>query len=71
MTVMDFAREILRLTGSPSKIVHRELPEDDPKVRQPNIARAREVLGWEPKVALADGLEKTIAYFRDKVARPS
>ncbi|HSO24433.1 MAG TPA: UDP-glucuronic acid decarboxylase family protein [Chondromyces sp.] len=63
MTVLEFAREIIRLTGSKSEIVFTPLPEDDPKVRQPDISLARRVLGWEPKVSLADGLEETIAFF--------
>jgi dTDP-glucose 4,6-dehydratase len=57
MTVLEFAREIIRLTGSRSEIVFTPLPEDDPKVRQPDISLARRVLGWEPKVSLADGLQ--------------
>ena len=67
MTMLEFAREIIRATGSRSRIVHKPLPQDDPKQRRPDIARARRLLGWGPKVALADGLKKTIAYFRDKV----
>jgi dTDP-glucose 4,6-dehydratase len=63
MTVLEFAREIIRLTGSKSEIVFTPLPEDDPKVRQPDISLARRVLGWEPMVSLADGLEETIAFF--------
>jgi dTDP-glucose 4,6-dehydratase len=64
MTVNEFAREILRLTGSAGPVVHRELPVDDPKVRQPDIGKARRLLGWEPRVPLEDGLRETIAYFR-------
>ncbi len=63
MTVLEFAREIIRLTGSRSEIRFEPLPVDDPKVRQPDISLARRVLGWEPRVALADGLEATIAFF--------
>lgn len=63
MTVLQFAREIIRLTGSSSEVEFRELPVDDPKVRQPDIALARKVLGWEPKVPLAEGLRRTIEYF--------
>jgi len=63
MTVLEFAREIIRLTGSRSEIRFEPLPVDDPKVRQPDISLARRVLGWEPRVALADGLEETIAFF--------
>lgn len=64
MTVLDFAVEIKRLCNSKSEIVHKPLPVDDPKIRQPNITRARELLKWEPKVDLAEGLNKTIEYFR-------
>jgi dTDP-glucose 4,6-dehydratase len=63
MTVLDFAQEILRLTGSSSEIVFEPLPVDDPKVRQPDIGLAREVLDWEPVVSLEDGLRETIAFF--------
>ena len=64
MTVAELSRVVLELTGSSSPVVYRELPEDDPKVRQPDITQAREKLGWEPKVSLREGLEKTIGYFR-------
>lgn len=64
MTVLEFAREIQRLTGSGSDIVFRDLPEDDPKVRQPDITLARRELGWEPRVPLAEGLATTIEYFK-------
>jgi dTDP-glucose 4,6-dehydratase len=67
MTLEDLARTIIRMTGSTSKIVYRPLPEDDPKVRQPDITRAKTLLGWEPKVALEQGLETTIEYFRGKI----
>jgi dTDP-glucose 4,6-dehydratase len=67
MTLEDLARTIIRMTGASSKIVYRPLPEDDPKVRQPDITRAKTLLGWEPKVALEQGLETTIAYFRTKI----
>ena len=67
MTIEQIAREIIRLTGSTSRIVYRPLPEDDPKVRQPDITRARTLLGWEPKVGLEEGLTRTLAYFRTKV----
>ena len=67
MTIEQIAREIVRLTGSKSKLVYRPLPEDDPKVRQPDITRARTLLGWEPKVGLEEGLQKTLDYFRGKV----
>jgi len=58
----------LAVTKSTSGIVHRDLPEDDPKVRQPDIGKARGLLGWEPKVTLDEGLRKVLPYFRSKVA---
>jgi dTDP-glucose 4,6-dehydratase len=67
MTIEQIARTIIRMTGSRSQIVYRPLPEDDPKVRQPDITRARTLLGWEPKVGLEEGLTKTLEYFRKKV----
>ncbi len=67
LSVLEFADTILRLTDSPSKIVFQPLPADDPKVRQPAIGVARDILGWEPQVSLEDGLDKTIAYFRKKL----
>jgi dTDP-glucose 4,6-dehydratase len=70
MTVLEIAETIIRMTGSRSRIVHRELPQDDPKVRQPDITRARQLLGWSPKIDLQQGLESTIAYFREKVSSP-
>lgn len=69
MSILEFARTVIEKTGSQSELVHRDLPSDDPKVRQPDIARAREILGWEPKVSLAEGLELTLPYFRDELAR--
>jgi len=67
MTIEQIARTIIRMIGSKSQIVYRPLPEDDPKVRQPDITRARTLLGWEPKVGLEEGLTKTLEYFRKKV----
>ena len=64
LSVLEFARTIQRLTGTRSEIVFKPLPEDDPKVRQPDISRARTLLGWEPKVKLEEGLSRTIEYFR-------
>jgi len=66
-TILDFAKLIIKLTGSKSKIIHEPLPVDDPKQRRPNISRAKELLGWEPKIKLEDGLRKAIEYFKDKV----
>jgi UDP-glucuronate decarboxylase len=63
-TMIQLAEAVLKLTGSKSKLVRQPLPADDPKQRQPDITRARNILGWEPKVALEDGLKETIAYFR-------
>jgi dTDP-glucose 4,6-dehydratase len=67
MTIEAIARTIIQMTGSTSRIVYRPLPTDDPKIRQPDITRARTLLGWEPKVQLEEGLVKTIEYFRTKV----
>ena len=67
MTVLDFAQTILRLIGGKSRIVHRPLPVDDPKVRQPDIRLARKLLDWEPKMDLEQGLRTTIEYFRGKI----
>ena len=64
MTILQFAQLILRLTDSRSEIIYRPLPEDDPKTRRPDISRAREVLGWEPRVPVEEGLAKTIAWYR-------
>jgi dTDP-glucose 4,6-dehydratase len=66
-TIGEIAKTIIRMTGARSKIVYRPLPTDDPKVRQPDITRAKTLLQWEPKVTLEDGLVKTIEYFRTKV----
>ena len=67
LTIEQIARQIITMTGSKSQIVYKPLPEDDPKVRKPDITRARTLLGWEPKVSLEEGLGKTIEYFRQKV----
>ena len=68
MTVEEMARLIIRMTNSSSRVVFVPLPTDDPKVRQPDITRARSLLGWEPKVSLDEGLTSTIAYVRAKMA---
>ena len=67
MSVLDFAKQIIQATRSKSKIAFKPLPQDDPKQRQPDITKAKSLLGWEPKVPLAEGLVKTIDYFRAKV----
>ncbi len=67
MTMLQFAEQIIKATKSKSKIVHKPLPQDDPKQRKPDITKAKKLLKWEPKVKLADGLKDTIAYFRTKV----
>jgi dTDP-glucose 4,6-dehydratase len=67
MTVLQFAKKILELTGSKSQIVYKPLPQDDPQVRQPDIDKAKKVLGWEPKVKLEEGLARTIEYFRARL----
>src|SRR5712672_2003576 len=67
MTMLEFAEAIIKATKSRSKIVHKPLPQDDPKQRKPDITKAKKILKWEPKVPLAEGMKKTIAYFRAKV----
>ncbi|MCY2961448.1 MAG: SDR family oxidoreductase [Planctomycetota bacterium] len=68
MTILQFAQAVIEATGSKSGIEFRPLPVDDPKVRQPDISKARRLLGWEPKVALKDGLGRTLDHFRARVA---
>ena len=68
LTVAEIARKILALTSSSSSIVYQPLPEDDPKVRRPDITRARQLLGWSPRISLEEGLQRTITYFRTRVA---
>ena len=67
MTIRQFAEEIIRIMGASAGIEHRELPEDDPKVRQPDISKAKRVLGWEPKVAFEEGIRTTIEYFKNQI----
>ena len=67
MTIKEIAETIIAMTGAKSRIIYKPLPTDDPKQRRPDITRARTLLGWEPKVALEEGLVKTIEYFRTKV----
>ena len=65
VTILEFAEEIVRLTGSASRVVFKDLPVDDPKQRRPDITRARTLLGWEPRVDRADGVARTLEYFRE------
>ncbi len=65
ITMNEFAQEIIKLTGTDQKIVHKPLPKDDPKQRQPDITKAKEILGWEPKVSRAEGLKITYEYFKN------
>jgi dTDP-glucose 4,6-dehydratase len=67
LTIRELARRVVALAGTKSRIVEKPLPVDDPKVRQPDISRARSILGWEPKVPLDEGLPRTLAYFRQKL----
>ena len=67
ITVKQIAEEIIQITNSSSKIIYNPLPVDDPQVRQPDISKAKHVLGWEPKVQRIDGLKKTMEYFRNKI----
>ena len=67
ISILDFAKEVIELTGSKSKLIFKDLPQDDPKVRKPDITRAREILNWEPKVDRRDGLAKTIEYFKTQL----
>jgi dTDP-glucose 4,6-dehydratase len=68
MTILDFAEKILALTGSQAQVVFKPLPVDDPRVRQPDISRAKRLLGWQPKVDFESGVRETIGYFRQKLA---
>jgi UDP-glucuronate decarboxylase len=67
-TVRELAEMVLDMTGSSSPVVHRPLPQDDPRQRRPDIGRAERELGWSPKVPLRDGLVQTIAHFREELA---
>ena len=67
ISILEFARTVIRLTGSNSEVIHEDLPVDDPKVRQPDIAKARSLLSWEPLVALEEGLGMSIPYFEERL----
>jgi len=71
ISILDFAKEILNLTGSASRIVFYPSPQNDPKVRQPDIEKAKRVLGWEPKVSRQEGLKRTVKYFQMKLSKSS
>ena len=64
ITISEFAEEIIKLTGTSQKIIYKPLPQDDPKQRQPDITRARKIIGWEPKITRAEGLKRTLEYFK-------
>jgi dTDP-glucose 4,6-dehydratase len=69
ITINQFAEEIIALTGTRSRVIYKPLPKDDPKQRQPDITRAKEILGWEPKINRAEGLRKTLEYFTSVINR--
>jgi dTDP-glucose 4,6-dehydratase len=68
MSILDFAKKVIDITGSGSKLEFRPLPVDDPKVRQPDIGKARKLLGWEPRVPVDQGLRRTLEYFKQRIA---
>jgi dTDP-glucose 4,6-dehydratase len=68
ISILDFAEEIISLTGTKSRIVFCPLPQNDPRVRQPDITKAKKVLGWEPKVSRQEGLKRTLDYFQEKLS---
>ncbi len=67
ITILEFAEEIIRLTGSSSEIAFEPLPEDDPKVRQPDVSKASEILGWQPRIDRAEGLRRTLDFFESRI----
>jgi dTDP-glucose 4,6-dehydratase len=67
-SILDFAKVILEITGSRSRVIHQPLPLDDPRVRRPDIAKAAKILNWQPKVGLREGIQKTIPYFQGKLS---
>jgi len=70
-TILELAEDVIRLTGSNSKIIHKPLPQDDPTQRQPDIAIAKRLLNWEPKINLEEGLNRTIDYFKSIIDEPA
>jgi dTDP-glucose 4,6-dehydratase len=70
ITIKEFAEEVIKITGAASKIIYKKLPVDDPKIRQPNIDKAKKLLGWEPKVGREEGLKITLEYFKKKIEQP-
>jgi dTDP-glucose 4,6-dehydratase len=70
VSILDFAKEVLELTGSKSSLVFKPLPQDDPRVRRPDIDRARRLLGWEPNISRPVGLRRTVEHFRRSI-RPA
>ena len=64
MTIKQMAEAVIKATGSKSKLIYKDLPVDDPKIRQPNISRAKELLNWEPKIDFEEGLSKTVEWFK-------
>ena len=71
MTLLEMAEAVVELTGSRSEIVFEALPVDDPQVRQPDIARARDLLGWEPEIELRDGLRRTVEHYTSILGEPA
>lgn len=69
ISILDFAKEIIEITGSKSEVVFKDLPADDPKIRQPDISKAKRVLNWEPKTSRREGLLKTMEYFKEQVSK--
>ena len=67
ITILEFAKEIIELVGSKSRIVYKDLPVDDPKIRQPDISRANKILGWKPNISRSEGLRMTLEYFKKKL----
>ena len=67
ISLLEFAKEVIKISGSKSKIIFKDLPENDPKVRQPDITKAKNVLGWEPKINRSEGLKVTLDYFRNEL----